>query len=236
MFEGSNVPLNRWFYAIHQFVTHKKGISSLQLSRDISVTQKTAWFMLHRIRVNLREVKRILFDGVVQMDETYVGGRNKGRFKNNRGRSTKQKVPVVGVLTKSRVYVVTVSDVNQRTLHTIVQGLIKPGSTLVTDELSSYNGLSNEYVHERVKHRIRQYVNERGFHTNSIEGFWSHLKRGTKGTYHWVSRKYLQHYCNEFAYRYNTRNEGDLEAFMQFLLRADIRVKYSDLGWNAVKS
>lgn len=232
MFEGSHVPLQKWFYAIYIFLSHKKGISSVQLSKDIGVTQKTAWFILARIRYNLRELERVLFDGIVQMDETYVGGKNKGRFKNNRGRSIKQKTPVVGILTDNRVIATVVPDTTRKTLHTIIYGLIKPGSTIVTDEWPAYNGLSSDYIHETVEHNIRQYVNKDGFHTNGIEGFWSHLKRGLRGIYHVVKPKYLQTYCNEFAYRYSTRKMTDIDRFMQFLLKPSERLRYSELTYS----
>ena len=134
MFEGSNIPLDKWFYAIYMFLSHKKGISSVQLSKDIGVTQKTAWFILGRIRHNLTDWELPKFEGVVQIDETYIGGKNKGRFKFNRGRSIKQKTPVVGVLTNDKVYTIVVPDTGSRTLKTIVYGLVKAGSTVVTDE------------------------------------------------------------------------------------------------------
>lgn len=235
MFEGSNVPLNKWFYAIHLFLSHKKGISSLQLSRDIKVTQKTAWFMLSRIRYNLNETESFIseqFGGIVQIDETYMGGKNKGRFKFNQGRSLKQKTPVVGLLTDDRVYTIVVQNTNGKTLKTIIYGLVERGSTIVTDEWPAYRGLSNEYVHEVVTHHTKRYVNDRGFHTNGIEGFWSHLKRGIKGIYHVVRSKHLQMYCDEFAYRYNTRKMDDIQRFLQFLTRPSERLRYSDLVYN----
>lgn len=235
MFEGSNIPLGKWFYAIDKFLSNKKGISSLQLSRDIGVTQKTAWFMLNRIRYNLNETESYLYDkfeGIVQVDETYIGGRNKGRFKFNRGRSLKQKIPVVGLLTDDRVYAIVVQNTSGKTLKTLIYGLVTKGSTVVTDEYKSYNRLSNEYIHERVEHGIRNYVNERGFHTNGIEGFWSHLKRGLKGIYHVVRPKHLQMYCDEFAYRYNTRKLDDLQRFLQFIAKPTERLRYSELVCN----
>lgn len=235
MFEGSNVPLNKWFYAIHLFLSHKKGISSLQLSRDIKVTQKTAWFMLSRIRYNLNETESFIseqFGGIVQIDETYMGGKNKGRFKFNQGRSLKQKTPVVGLLTDDRVYTIVVQNTNGKTLKTIIYGLVERGSTIVTDEWPAYRGLSNEYVHEVVTHHTKRYVNDRGFHTNGIEGFWSHLKRGIKGIYHVVKPKHLQMYCDEFAYRYNTRKMDDIQRFLDFLTRPSERLRYSDLVYN----
>lgn len=232
MFEGSKVPLDKWFYAIYLFLSHKKGISSLQLSKDIEVTQKTAWFMLNRIRHNLNETKEFLsnqFDDVVQVDETYIGGKSKGRFKFNRGRSTKQKIPVVGLLNDNRVYTLVVPDTSGKTLMTIIQGLVKPGATVVTDEWPAYNKVSIEYVHEVVTHGTKQYVNKNGFHTNGIEGFWSHLKRGLKGIYHSVRPKHLQSYCDEFAYRYNTRTMTDTERFVHFLTKHTERLKYNEL-------
>lgn len=232
MFEGSNVPLKDWFYAIYQFLSRKKGISSLQLARDIGITQKTAWFMLHRIRHNLNETESFLtnqFDDVVQVDETYIGGKSKGRFKFNRGRSTKQKIPVVGLLDDSRVYTLVVPDTGSKTLMTIIQGLVKKGTTVVTDEWPAYNKVSIEYVHEVVTHGTKQYVNKNGFHTNGIEGFWSHLKRGLKGIYHSVRPKHLQSYCDEFAYRYNTRTMTDTERFVHFLTKHTERLKYNEL-------
>ncbi len=235
MFEGSHIPLNKWFYAIDKFLSNKKGVSSLQLSRDIQVTQKTAWFMLNRIRYNLNDTELFIqnkFEGTVQVDETYIGGRNKGRFKFNRGRSTKQKVAVFGLLTDKRVYALVVPNTSGRTLKPIIYGLVKPGSTIVSDEWQAYQGLSIEYRHEMVTHHTKQYVNEKGFHTNGIEGFWSHLKRGLKGIYHAVRPKHLQMYCDEFAYRYNTRNLDDLQRFVQFIAQPSTRLRYTELVYN----
>ena len=133
MFEGSNVPLDKWFYAIYMFLSHKKGISRLQLSRDIEVTQKTAWFMLNRIRHNLMREGIGNHAGIVQVDETYIGGRNKGRFKFNRGRSMKQKIPVVGILSDDKVHAYVGSNTRAGTLEFIINGLIDNDSLIVTD-------------------------------------------------------------------------------------------------------
>ncbi|WP_110311454.1 IS1595 family transposase [Dysgonomonas alginatilytica] len=234
MFEGSNVPLEKWFYAIYVFLSHKKGISSIQLSKDIGVTQKTAWFMLTKIRHNLNETDRFIankFDSEVQIDETYVGGKPKGRIWQNQGRSLKQKTPVVGILSHDRVYTLVVPNTSGRTLKTIIYSLIKPGTTIVTDGWKGYHGISPEYVHQVVYHKKGSYKNKEGFHTNGIEGFWSHLKRGLIGIYHSVSPKYLQFYCNEFTYRYNTLNLLDGERFIQFITSIHKRLKYHDLAY-----
>lgn len=232
MFEGSNVPLDKWFCAICEFLSHKKGISSIQLSKDIGVTQKTAWFMLNKIRHNLDELDAIAtnkFEGAVQMDETYVGGKSKGRIWQNQGRSLKQKTPVVGILSKDRVYAVVTPNTNSRTLKAIIYALIKPGTTVVTDGWKCYRGISPEYNHQVVEHNKGSYVNKAGYHTNGIEGFWSQLKRGIRGVYHAVSPKHLQKYCNEFAYRHNTRNMTDIDRFMHFIAIANKQLSYSNL-------
>lgn len=232
MFEGSKIPLEKWFYAIYIFLSHKKGISSLQLSRDINVTQKTAWFMLTKIRHNMYKDEIEKFRGIVQMDETYVGGKNKNKWnKGTQGRSLKEKTPVVGVLTEDRVYPVVTYDTSQKTLHLLVFGLIEEGSTLVTDGWAGYNGLSHLYTRVIIEHSKGIYAKD-GFHTNGIEGFWSHLKRGIKGIYHVVSPKYLQMYCNEFAYRYNTRTLTDMQRFMEFMPKINKRLKHAKLKDN----
>jgi transposase-like protein len=239
IFEGSNVPLEKWFYAIYLFLSHKKGISSIQLSKDIDVTQKTAWFMLSRIRYNLKNTEDVIlnsFEGEVQIDETYVGGKNKGRIWQNQGRSLKQKIPVVGMLTDDKVYALVVKNADGNTLKGIVYAFIKPGATVVTDGWKGYCGISNMYNHKIVEHSKGSYVNKEGFHTNGIEGFWSHLKRGIKGIYHSVSHKYLQYYCNEFAYRYNTRKISDGERFIQFTTSMHKRLRYSNLIYEPIRS
>lgn len=232
IFENSKVPLNKWFDAIHLFLSHKSGISSIQLSKDIGVTQKTAWFMLTKIRHNLNNLDFIAenkFDGEVQMDETYIGGKSKGRIWQNQGRSLKQKIPVVGILTNDRVYAVVVPNATGKTLKTIIYGLIKSGATIVTDAWKGYHGISPEYHHKIVEHTKGSYKNKEGYHTNSIEGFWGHLKPGIKSTYRWTSHKYLQFYCDEFSYRYNTRNITDGERFIQFMTSKHRKLRYCDL-------
>lgn len=220
MFEGTHIPLYDWFYAIIQFLTHTKGISSVQLSKDLGITQKTAWFMLHKIRCNLMEDPLKLidsFNGVVQVDETYVGGKTKGKIWQNQGRSLKQKVPVVGLLTEEKVAAFVTENVSANTLQGIICALVVPGSIVVTDGLKSYTGLAELYRHEVVEHNKGSYKNKQGFHTNGIEGFWSQFKRGLKSTYHSVSRKYLQRYCNEFAFRYSNRALHSVLVLTKFL-------------------
>lgn len=228
MFEGSHVPLRKWFYAIYIFLSHKKGISSTQLAKDIGVTQKTAWFMLERIRHELHGKFVTLFEDMTQVDETYVGGKNKGRVKNNQGRSLKTKTPVVGLLSDGKVQTFVTPNTSGKILKAIIYNLVKPGSTVITDGWKGYKGISKEYEHKVVEHSTGEYVKD-GFHTNGIEGFWSHLKRGIMGIYHKVSPKHLFRYCDEFVFRYNTRTFSDVERFTLFVMSTYRRIKYHDL-------
>ncbi|MEG2163375.1 MAG: IS1595 family transposase [Bacteroidales bacterium] len=231
MFESSHIPLKKWFLAIYLFLSHKKGISSVQLSKDIGVTQKTAWFMLSRIRHNIKSKKKPKFENETQVDETYVGGKNRkggSKKKKTQGRSLKIKVPVMGLLSNGKVYTEVIPDARAVTLKTIIYNIVQTGSTIVSDGWQGYKGLSKDYRHEIVDHSKGIYA-KNGFHTNSIEGFWSQLKRGILGIYHLVSPKHLNKYCDEFSYRYNTRDISDGERFYKFLCSAEQRLKYWDL-------
>jgi hypothetical protein len=232
IFERSNVPLKSWFYTIHMLLSHKKGISSIQLSKDIGITQKTAWYMLQKIRCNLNgELEDLLdsYDGIVQVDETYVGGKTKGKIWQNQGRSLKQKVPVVGLLTEDKVNSFVVTDTSGNTLKALIYALIKPASIVVTDGWKGYKGISNMYDHKIVNHNKGSYKNKEGYHTNGIEGFWSMLKRGIKSTYHVVSHKYLQMYCDEFSYKYTTRKMGEIERLVLFISKKHRQITHSML-------
>lgn len=210
MFYRSSVPLQKWFMAIWLFMTHRKGMSSVQLSKDIGVTQKTAWTMLHRIRKCFGEQnKELKLDGVVEIDETFVGGKNKNRHKDKkvkhcRGRSFKDKTPIFGMLQRGgKVVAKVVKDTTAKTLRTEIYKTVKAGSTIYSDEWS-YGDLSDKYKHSCVYHCYGIYgIGE--VTTNSIEGFWSILKRGIIGVYHKVSRKHLQKYADEFSWRYAQR-------------------------------
>ena len=231
MFEGSNLPLKKWLLAIYLFLSHKKGISSVQLSKDIKVTQKTAWFMLSRIRHNLKSKSKPKFDDLTQVDETYVGGKNRkgrGKKKKTQGRSLKIKVPVFGAISNGKVYTEVIRNAKGWTLKSIIYELVEKGTTIVSDGWQGYKGLANDYIHEIVDHSHGEYV-KNGFHTNSIEGFWSQLKRGILGIYHLVTPKHLAKYCYEFAFRYNTRDISDGERFIRFINFADKRLRYCEL-------
>lgn len=235
IFENSKLPLRKWFLAIHLATAHKKGISSLQLSRDLGITQKTAWFVLHRIREMLTEASPELLTGTIQIDETYVGGKLKNKHKSQRvnakrGRGSENKTMVFGILSNDgKIHNEMVEDTKNTTLLPIMVDKVAKGSTIVTDGYHVYKRLAKDYNHVVVDHVKDIYVVD-GLHTNSIEGYWSQLKRGIYGIYHQVSPKHLHRYCQEFAYRYNTRKEKDGNRFNQSIVKASgKRLKYKNL-------
>jgi transposase-like protein len=231
IFEGSHVSLRKWFIAIFIFTSHKKGISSYQLARDLGITQKSAWFMLGRIRSKLGHKQDITLIGTTQIDETFFGGKNKNRHwdkkvKNSQGRSFKDKTPVLGLLNDGQVYTKVIKDTSEAEISPVVLSMVEGDSTIVTDEWLAYSGAGSYYNHKIVYHNEGKYVDEEGNTTNAIEGYWSHFKRGMSGIYHKASRKHLQGYCDEFSYRYNTREQSDTSRFALSLENVDGRLTY----------
>lgn len=236
MFEGSHISLRKWFIAVYIFSSHKKGISSHQLARDLAITQKSAWFVLGRLRNSFQSKSKVKFTGTTQADESFFGGKNANRHKDKKvkeaqGRSLKDKTPVFGLLHNGSVNTAVVPDTKAKTLKPIIADMVEKGAIVVTDEWGAYNGLSKNYQHEVVKHKSGEYVRN-NFHTNSLEGFWSLLKRGIFGIYHSVSPKHLNQYCDEFTYRYNTRKINDADRFSLSLVNADQRLTYKQLIQN----
>ncbi len=236
IFENSPITLQKWFVAIYLMLCDKKGISSTQLSRNITVTQPTAWFMLQRIRFMLRSrITKVKLKGLIQIDETFVGGKNRNRpfhkkVKYNKGRSFKDKTPVLGMLDENgNIKTIVIPNTRAEVLKPLVYKTIETNSIIVTDEWKAYKGLDKDYTHFVVDHGRSQYVNDQGFTTNPLEGAWSHLKRMIIGVYHKVSRKYLQRYCDEFAFRFNTRLLTDSERFKLALSHVECRLRHQDL-------
>ena len=231
MFYRSSVPLQKWFMAIWLFMAHRKGLSSVQLSKDIGVTQKTAWAMLHRIRKCFGEQnKELVLDGTVEIDETFIGGnRHKDKkVKHSKGRSFKDKVPVFGMLQRGgNVVAKVVANTRAKTLRKEINKTIVEGSTVYSDEWN-YGNLSRKYNHSYINHCYGVYgIGE--VTTNSIEGFWSILKRGIIGVYHKVSKWHLQKYVDEFVFRYNQRLLPLQEQFRTAMECLNRRVTYNDL-------
>lgn len=209
IFEKSTTSLRLWFHAMYSMGSTRCGISAKQIQRETGVTYKTAWRMFRQIRTLMSE-ELSLEGSSVEVDETYMGGRRKyGTGRPMRGDKTKS--PVIGMVERQgRVLARTIPDVTAKTLCGTVHEYVLPKSTVFTDELGSYNTVSKgrRYTHHRINHSSRVYV--RGnVHTNTIEGFWSLVKRGIGGVYHQVSQKYLQSYLDEYSYRYNRRHSGN---------------------------
>jgi transposase-like protein len=219
IFHKSETQLIKWFYAIYLMAQTRGGISAKQLQRELGVTYKTAWRMFKLIRSRLDE-DNDPFSGDVEMDETYIGGKRRGK----RGRGAEGKTPVVGMVQrKGQIKAVSVPDVKSETINALVKENIEPGTMVHTDEFSVYNKLERMgYEHRRIAHSAKIYV-VGNVHTNTIEGFWALVKNGIVGVYHHCSSTYLQSYLNEYAFRYNHRNDIT-PMFLTFLHRMAMEV------------
>ena len=236
IFENTKISLRKWFMAMYLISSHKKGVSSCQLARDINVTQKTAWFILHKVRGLYGQNDSTVLSNEVEMDEMYLGGRETNKHESKKvegtqGRSTKTKTPIFGMLERDgKVVAMKVEDTKGATLMHIVSQFVEEGSTTYTDEASIYNKLAeNGYDHLFVNHGKREYVRANDIHTNSIEGFWGHFKRVVFSTYHCVSKDYLQRYIDEQLYRWNTRDEKASYRFEDMFCKAVKHFDYNDV-------
>ena len=213
--QRSKIPLRKWAIAIYLCLTNLKSVSSMKLQRDIGVSQPTAWFMLHRIRQAWAVEHDDQFDGPVEVDETYFGGKRKNMSKAKHkelagtGRGAVGKTAVVGMKDRDSNMVTArvVDEIDAPTLQGFVGDHAAEGATAYTDDHGGYQGMPFE--HETVKHSVGEYVSGMA-HTNGIESFWSMLKRAHKGTFHKISPKHLQRYVSEFAGKHNVRDSGTL--------------------------
>lgn len=211
IFHNTKLDLQKWFLGVSLMLNAKKGLSSRQLSRDLEVNKNTAWFMAMRIRKAMLDNGELL-RGIVEMDETYVGGKpRKGGRPGIPGRGTR-KTPVVGMVERKGKVIARVSPLlTSKQLTTLIRRNVSPDSTLMTDDFHGYRRAHGHVrSHRIIKHSQKKYV-DGIIHTNTIEGFWSLLKRGVIGQYHKVSLRHLQSYVNEFAFRYNHRQ--NIEVF-----------------------
>lgn len=230
---NSKLDMRDWLYAISKLINNKGGISSYQLADDLDIPQKTAWYMLHRIRTAMGKENHRKLSGEVEIDETFVGGKNINRHNDKKvpkcqGRSYKDKTPVFGILERGGIIMaVTIPNTQENTLSTIVKENVEVGSTVYTDGWS-YKGIEDKYTQMSVDHGRHFYgmtfVTDDGeiieVTTNRIENAWSVFKRAIKGTYIHVSRKYLQKYVDEFVFRFNTRKISKFE-------RIDLLLQYA---------
>ena len=208
LLEDSHVPLRKWAIAIYLLATSLKGVSSMKLHRDLNITQKTAWHMLHKIRFAISGSSGISMSGTVEVDETYVGGLERSKHESDKlkaGRGSVGKTAVVGIKERGskQVSAQVIDDTRRTTLHGFIEDHTEACTSVMTDDFISYRQLDG-YKHQFVRHSAGEYVAD-DVHVNGIESFWSMLKRAHKGTYHKMSRKHLDRYVSEFVGRHNIR-------------------------------
>lgn len=236
IFEDSPIGLDKWLPALWLVANCKNGVSSCEVARDLGVTQKTAWFMLQRIRLAMQtgsfEKYAEKFDGAVEVDETYIGGRARYRAAVASGEKKGPrtgKTAVVGFLERGgRVHLCVIDSIRKTPLQAQVRRHVKPGATVYTDELRSYRGIDQHYAHKVINH-AESYVDGL-IHTNGLENFWSLLKRSLGGTYVKVEPYHLFRYLDEQAFRFNAREGSDGDRFQEVLSRAaGRRVTWAEL-------
>lgn len=230
----SRLPLQKWLMAIYMMTTARKGIPSTQMARELGITQKSAWFLCQRIR----ETWMTGFNGdmgnavAVEIDETYIGGKEKNKHSNKKlkaGRGAVGKKAVMAILERGgRIVALPVPSTDRETLHGVINAVVVKGSTVYTDEHRSYLGMEG-YNHHSVCHSVKEYVRDQA-HTNGVESFWALLKRGYNGIYHHMSPKHLHRYINEFSFRHNTAQSGTM-AFIDMTIEKMLnrRLTYKEL-------
>ena len=233
LMHGSNLGYKKWAWAVYLMTTNLKGVSSMKLHRDVGVTQKTAWYLAHRIRETWED-GTLPFAGPVEVDETYIGGKAANRPLAKRrwvGGGVAGKSTVVGVKNRdtNQVSAKVLPNRSKPYVHGFIRDQVKTGSQIYTDECRAYLGLHGDYRHSSVQHKLKQYVDGQA-HTNGIESFWSLLKRGYMGTFHRLSPKHLQRYITEFSGRHNQRSLDTREQMGRMARGLDRkRLRYQDL-------
>ncbi len=229
VFHNSQIPLQKWFIAIFLITTSKKGVSSVQLARQLGVTQKTAWFMDHRIRHAYNEDQAV-FSGIVEVDEMFVGGKEKNKHASKKKGALPPKAAVVGIIHREQKQVIAkhVPNTKAITLKSYIYDNVAMGSVVMTDDNMGYRRMQHAYKHRAGKHGQGEYVKGE-CHTNSIESFWATFKRGYIGIYHYMSSKHLQKYVDEFMFRHNNKEISSAGLLHFTLENMNNRISYKEL-------
>lgn len=234
IFEDSKLPLRTWMLAIWLITSHKKGIASTQLAKDLGITQKSAWFVLHRLRhaAQTQSFNRPLA-GEVEADETFVGGKEKNKHARQRTGGKQGgagKVAVLGILEREGALRTGLTpSLSARNVQSAVRENVTPGSLILTDEHPSFRGLSRDYIHHTVNHSAGEYVRKFYIHTNGIESVWALFKRQIVGTHHWLSPKHLSRYLGEMTWRFNRRDADEGVRVNMLLDQTAGRLTYKEL-------
>jgi transposase-like protein len=231
IFENSKIPLSTWLAALYVLTAHKKGLSSHQLARDLGITQKTAWFVEHRLRLIMDDPDPQPLDSTVEIDETYCGGKfanmNRGRRKKWQESGKDNKIAVMGMLQRNGNAKLLV--IGNKTFKEVIRQNVNKSATIYTDAHAGYELLNQEYAnHEAVNHSVMEF-RKGDVYTNSVEGFFSLFKRTIHGTYHAISPKHLHRYCAETTYRFNSRKIKDADRFRRAISNVEGRLKYKNL-------
>jgi transposase-like protein len=236
IFEESRLPLRKWFVCIYLVTSNSKGLSSVQLAKQVGITQKTAWFVLQRLRAVAENGFGAMFQGTCEADTTHIGGKYENMHKAKK-ETKPEKAVVLGIVNRETKQVKSFHIENESY---VAQGEkildnVDFGSELITDESKSYVMLKHYFKHNFINHSKGEYsrndLSRVAFKitTNSVEGVFSQLKRGINGIYHWCSKKHLQKYLNEFNFRYNSRELADNQRFISFLENVQGRLTYKEL-------
>ena len=234
IFEDSKLPMRTWMLAIWLITSHKKGIASTQLAKDLGITQKSAWFVLHRLRhaAQTQSFNRPL-TGEVEADETFIGGKekNKHAWQRTGGKQGGAgKVAVLGILQREgELRTGLTPSLSARNVQSAVRDNVEAGSLVLTDEHPSFRGLSRDYIHHTVNHSAGEYVRKFYIHTNGIESVWALFKRQIIGTHHYLSPKHLSRYLGEMTWRFNRREVGEGARVNMLLDQSAGRLRYKEL-------